>query len=345
MRELASGVDALYLSGRTDLPASLLSSLESSRVSAQESGSPAPLTLGGYDWSVARHGLLKWKYRVEHPLAVIGLTGSEHLPSVRVQARSEALHSLGADGFMAWIGSVFENEGLEVGFTVSRIDLHHDCQGWALTGDDRHRFVCRARDLATYEADFELSGFSFGNRTSQTVTARIYDKTREIDGKGGDWWFEHWGPRYVEGSPVYRVEFEFARDCLRGMGLDSPTDVLPEVGRLWAYGTRDWLTYREPSAHARAARWPVAPEWEAVQASSLGLGSLPMDRIRAGARAGSLRKLLPGLNGYVASFAALTGEVTIGGACAALPAHLAGYEMTSGVPFAERVIEKRKSLP
>jgi hypothetical protein len=94
---------------------------------------------------------------------------------------------------MRWITGVFDNEGVDVGFTVSRIDLHADWQGWDVSGDDRHRFVCRAHDLATYEDNADLWGFSFGNRKSGSVTARIYDKTREIAGNGHDWWEELWG--------------------------------------------------------------------------------------------------------------------------------------------------------
>ena len=42
-----------------------------------------------------------------------------------------------------------------------------------MTGDDWSRFVCRAKALATYETDGALSGFTFGNRKSKSVNARI----------------------------------------------------------------------------------------------------------------------------------------------------------------------------
>jgi hypothetical protein len=36
-------------------------------------------------------------------------------------------------------------------FTVNRIDLYGDFQGWCPTGDERHNFVCRAKERDTYE--------------------------------------------------------------------------------------------------------------------------------------------------------------------------------------------------
>lgn len=345
LRELASGVDALYLSGRSSLGGALLDRLEAARLDAGERNAPVPFDLGGYGFEMAPRALLKYRYRLDHPAAVIGLTASTNLPTFRVQARSEALHSLGPDGVLSWLSSIVANEGLPVGWKVSRIDLHADWQGWDLTGDERHRFVCRARDLDTHENSADLKGFSFGNRKSGSVLGRIYDKTREIAGNGHDWWLGLWGPAYVEGTPVLRVEFEFQRQCLREMRLDSPSDVLAASNRLWAYATQEWLTYHLPTAHQRASRWPLAPEWEAVQAASLAGNAIPMDRIRAGAARGGLRRIMPGVFGYLTSFAAHVNVETLADALDRLPGHVRAYERMANVDFTARVREKRRDMP
>jgi hypothetical protein len=191
---------------------------------------------------------------------------------------------------------------------VSRIDLHADWQNWELTGDHRRRFVCRSRDLTTYEDDFELTGFSFGNRKTKKLTARIYDKSREIDGNGHDWWHGIWGPEQVEGTPVLGTEFEFARAALNEMSLSDPTETLANVDRLWAYATQKWLTYRMPTRHGCSHRWPLASEWEQIQTATLAGNAIPMDRINSRRTSGELRLLMPALNGYVASFASWTGH-------------------------------------
>ncbi len=340
--ELASGVDSLYLSGRAELPRPLLDDLELHRTAAQESGCPVPYSFGGYDWLVKSHSLHRHRYWLEHPLASVGISPSEKLPPIYAQFRAEGIHSLGADGVVSWLTGALRNADLSPTLTVSRIDLHADWQHWHLDGDQRHRFVCRSRDLTTYEDDFELTGFSFGNRKTKTVTARIYDKTREIDGNGHDWWPEVWGADFEPDAPVLRTEFEFARAALREMNLDDPTTTLANTDRLWAYATREWLTYRTPSRHSCSHRWPVAAEWEQIQHASLAGAAIPMDRITAGRTAGELRRIMPGLNGYVASFGSWTDHDTIREACAALPEHLYAFERTSRRAFCGRVHEKRQ---
>jgi hypothetical protein len=126
------------------------------------------------------------------------------------------------------------------------------------------------------------------------------------------------------------------------MHLNDPDSVLAAVDRIWAYATHDWLTYRRPTNHDRGARWPLAAEWEKIQRVTLAGNALPMERIRAGRAAGGLRTLMPGINGYVATFAAWTGHDTIDEACAALPNYLRNYEATSGRTFADRVTDKRR---
>ncbi|MDQ2729742.1 MAG: hypothetical protein M3Y91_18200 [Actinomycetota bacterium] len=68
LSELASGIDALYLSGRGQLRPGL---------------------------TVRPHGWGRYRYCIDHWTARIGLTTSSHLPPVRIQPRSEYLHGIG----------------------------------------------------------------------------------------------------------------------------------------------------------------------------------------------------------------------------------------------------------
>ncbi len=61
--------------------------------------------------------------------------------------------------------------------SVNRLDLFGDFQNWNLSGSSRHEFVCRAQSRHTYEDNGVFNGFIFGTRKSDTVLARIYDKT------------------------------------------------------------------------------------------------------------------------------------------------------------------------
>lgn len=338
--ELAAGIDALYMSGRGTLPAGLLDRLEVAKVAAVESNTAQPFSMGGYDWQLQVGGRRMYRYLLTHEAAEVGMTPREKIPPVWVQPRSEALHSAGPGAMVSWTRGLLANEGAAIVLGVSRIDLHSDWQGWYPTGDDRHRFVCRARSLVTYEENAEFSGFTFGKRNTGSMTARIYNKTLEIEGNGHDWWFELWGEAFDADRPVIRVEFECSRELLHEMGLSDPDDVLAASGDLWAYCAQEWLTYRQPSEHHAVSRWPIAAAWEAIQQSSLAVGSLPMSRIKKGRSKGGLRLLMPLLNGCVASFAALIGAGSITDVCRRLPAFLAAYEVSSGRTFLDRVTEK-----
>src|ERR1700727_131034 len=95
--ELASGVDALYLSGRAALPETFLDRLEEARIPAEGGGSVGvevgrvPLRLEPYAWG-------KYRYSLTHPYGRIGFTGSKRLPPILIQPRAEFLHGAGAAG-------------------------------------------------------------------------------------------------------------------------------------------------------------------------------------------------------------------------------------------------------
>jgi hypothetical protein len=149
-----------------------------------------------------------------------------------------------------------------------------------------------------------------------------------------------WGDGFDPDLPVLRVEFEFGREGLREFGIETPAEALAAAGALWASATMEWLTYRCPTADQTRSRWPVAAEWQQIQRATLRQDAVGLDRMHAGRMRGSLRKLLPGLTGYVAKFASLVGTESISETCAALPAYLRDYEMVSGIAFEERVRRK-----
>lgn len=340
--ELASGVDALYLSGRASLSPELLAALADGRAEAEEIDEDVAWHIGEEQFQLAPRGLGRYKYCLRHPHGLIGLSASRNLPAVRIQPRAEFLHAVGPREAVEWF---VEALGPAVGpmlVSVSRVDLFCDVQGWELTGDDRHRFLTRARERVTYEESDELTGYTFGTRKSHTVTCRVYDKTLDARNKGADYWPEIWGPTFDPLSPVLRIEFEFAREALRQCGLDAPGDVLEAVGALWVYATSEWLTYRSPTGDTTRSRWPVAREWASVQRSLLAQSATGIERVYGGKSAGDLRRLMPVLNGCVSSFAAIVGSEDIGPALERLAPLLRDYGEKSGASFVERVQSKRR---
>ncbi len=56
--------------------------------------------------------------------------------------------------------------------------------------------------LTTFEEGSSLTGLQFGRRTSGTVSARLYDKTREIASGDGQYWPEIWGGEFDKSKAV-----------------------------------------------------------------------------------------------------------------------------------------------
>lgn len=339
--ELASGVDALYLSGRSDLPANLLDRLQLTKATALEHGTPVDFDFGRGRWSLQPGGWGKYRFSLVNELAQLGITAGNQLPRFRFQPRAEFLSGVGPAGTVDWIEDLTSSECGDVRWSVSRLDLYSDWQGWELDGDKRERFVCHASALATYEESCDLTGFVFGRRSTATFAGRIYDKTKQIKEKGLDWWLDVWGDRRVPNQAVVRVEFEIGREGLRQFGLDGPSETLAAIADLWQYATARWLTYRRPTSDQTRSRWPIAAEWLDIQRASFDANPIGLERTAAGRRAGSLRKLLPGLNGYVACAGALLGTDDIDDTVRAIVPLLREYETLSGRRFRDRVAERR----
>jgi len=141
--ELASGVDALYLSAWAELPDALLSRLEVAKKRARLSGAPVPFSFGGIEFGLLPHGMQKYQYWLSHEWGALGVTASTHLPPLHWQPRSEFLHGLGVESSVDAIHTVLEAEVGLHRFGVSRVDLFSDWQGWPVGWADESRFVRR----------------------------------------------------------------------------------------------------------------------------------------------------------------------------------------------------------
>ena len=184
LTELASGVDALYLSGHGQPRPEVIDALEDIRSLATRVNEPLPTIIDDVPLIVAPHGFGKYRYCIDHPHARIGVTTSRHIPPVRIQPRSEYLHGIGPTAAVPALTELAGQLCDDLTLSVNRVDLYADWQHWDLTTADKARFVGRADTARTYEQAGGLSGFDFGTRTSHTVVARIYDKTLDIDRKG-----------------------------------------------------------------------------------------------------------------------------------------------------------------
>jgi hypothetical protein len=288
----------------------------------------------------------RYRYCLSHRTGQVGINRKRSkIPPIRVQARAEAIHGLGALETFGWFAEVGEYlAGGPVDWGLSRLDLFADVQGWVPTVEDRSRFVTWATSRVLNEEHDAMTGLAFGRRKTGTISARIYDKTVQVDKKGLDWWPTMWGDGYDRTRPVWRVEFELNRAGLKKYGVRTPLDGLERQGELWAALTEGWLRLAAPTADDTRSRWPTAPEWVAVQHASLRGAAIGAERIRRDATVGELRTVLPAAIGYLARIGSLVGTRGVEDTMSAVRRLVLLDEDPDGgrgVEFADRVASKR----
>lgn len=342
VQELVSGVDAVYLSARSNLSAPLVDRLHEARQRAQVLEAPVDFEFGGTNFRVQPFGVLKYRFRLDHANGLIGVSPGGHLPTFFVQPRAEFIHALGPGQAVAWFRGLLEAECHFVQLSVRRADLFADFQGLTITGDDRHRFVSRAKKRTTDEDDETFNGLRFGRRSTGTICARIYDKTIELEESKAFYWREMWGD-YDPTRPVVRVEFELGREALRQFAITTPEQFLDAVGALWVHLTDEWLSLRIRTDDQTKSRWPVDPSWQTVRRASIAWTDWGIYRLYKAQRAGELAHLMPGLVGYLSSFGALTNAEELEAILDRLFIEADSWIDASGLPMIDRVANKRKS--
>ena len=310
MVELASGIDAFYLSAQGTAPPSLFADLEVARSAAEATGLPVDFDLCGYTVKVQSSTWGRYRYCARHELGRLGFTPSNHLPVVRIQPTAVALHALGPAGTALWATNLLDACDIAASLHLSRIDLFSDWHGLDLRASDRRNFVTYSDLVTTHEVDTALSGLSFGKRGAN-LFARIYDKSRQANDKGHDWWPTVWGAAYDPARQVQRVEFEFRRAGLKQFGVDTPQQGLDLAPALWAYATCQWLSLRVPTADETRSRWPLDRRWERVQPTKLRNNCVPAQCIREGERQGELRTFRKLATGMLSSVAVPLGTVDL----------------------------------
>ena len=339
--ELASGVDALYLSGRAALPGELLDQLQALRLLADQQEGPVEIIIGGLVMQLQPRKWGLYRFCLDHPYARVGFSPRQKIPAIRVQLRAEFLHGAGVESAVEWVRNLLEAECGPVLVEVSRVDLFADLQGLDVNGENRREFLCRARGRSLFEEDEEFNGLSIGNHGSD-IMARLYDKSIESAKKGTAYWVPLWGDSYDPNLHVTRVEFELHREVLRQFGVSTPDEVLAASGALWHYLTHDWLTHRDPTDDETKSRWPVSDQWQVVQRASISGGSLGIERTYAAKQAGVLVNLMPSLVGQLANFGVLTNCESTIDLLPMLERHLHYYARSSGRSMPSRMADKKQ---
>lgn len=266
---LRFGIDSLYLSypGALSQEADLeLGAFKKAAQSKKEMDqAEAVYCLKDHRFEVLGRGARYFPFILADNAYFIQLAGVDNsqMPMAYVQIKSHWLTSLGVTAACADLLSVISNFGeVEGSAQVSRADLYVDfITPGSFEGLPLGSFVTRAKRISTHRLDNVLSGFSIG--LGGDISARLYDKTKQIQVSGQDyletlWQQAGWEP----GMTVWRLEFEFKRRVLNEHLVNTVEDLLSKLGRLWLYATTEWLKLTVPNpSDATRARWPMHPIW------------------------------------------------------------------------------------
>lgn len=272
IRPLRHGVDSLYLSFAGGIDPQLALWLQECKARAQSNNenvvSLAGIGLGDHHFMVLPRGRGRFAFVLEDNWFSIQLSNASAgvLPLALVQIRSEYLTSVGPEEAVKTVTALIEDMGEVKGPPkISRIDLFADfATDYDMALFPGRDWVKRSKKRAIHEECDEVTGISFGS--GNEVSARLYDKTRELLKSGKDYMRPLWAAEGWDGrAQVWRMEYQIRREGLPEPMKGSAADALPLCGNLWRYLCDDWLRLAIPSqSDDTRTRWPTHPLWEDV---------------------------------------------------------------------------------
>ncbi len=151
----------------------------------------------------------------------------------------------------------------------------------------RNAWVTRASAVSQYAEDATFTGWSIGAGSS--LMGRLYHKLLECKKSGKEYLLDLWVQAGWDCQlPVWRLEFEFRREVLAQLQLDSLPLVLEHLNGLWSYASTEWLKLCIPSeADKTRSRWLIHPLWMALAAIDWETQGGPLSRTFTATRAPS----------------------------------------------------------
>lgn len=280
---LRLGVDSLYLSYKGNLDPNQGERLallkQRAQGKAEVDQALAQLSIGKHLFEVLDRGAGRFPYVLVDNCFRLQVSGSNAklLPLAYVQLSSEYLAAVGVEEaekeLRFCVASLGPIEGV---CGVARVDLFVD---FTTTLDFDalavRQWITRSEGKARYYQHDALSGWTFGQ--GGIISARLYDKTLEIQKSKKFWLHELWSAAGWEpDQKVWRMEFQVKREALKELGIRGLPDLMGKRHNLWQYLCEDYLRLAIPSETDQTrSRWPNHPFWDALGACFLveGLAS------------------------------------------------------------------------
>lgn len=315
------GIDSLYLSYPGELAPEMETKLRSLKAQAQGKdfeAAKAQLQLGEHVFEVKDKSSGMFAFSLADGAFEIRLSASrsKKLPMAYVQVRSGLLAHKAPSAIQQELRELLSLLGDVSAPKVSRVDLFVDfastvdMEGWR-----RDAWVTRASAVHQYAEDATFTGWSIGAGSS--LMGRLYHKLLESKKSGKEYLHNLWHEAGWDCiSPVWRLEFEFRREVLAQLNLDSLPQVLEHRNGLWSYASTEWLKLCVPSeADKTRSRWPIHPLWMALASIDWEVSGGPLSRTFTATRAPSREWIGARVLSLLTSIAAITGVRDFERAC------------------------------
>ncbi len=285
------GIDSLYLSypGQlSDYRNNELRALKKLAQGPDYEAATAQMQLGDHVFEVKDKSSGLFAFTLVDDAFMIRLSGgkSKKLPMAYVRVSSGLLSHKKIAKIESELRDILRALGEVSAPKVSRVDLFLDfasdldMEGWR-----RDAWVTRAKAVAQYAEDVDFTGWTIG--AGGALMARLYQKVIESKKSGKAYLHDLWRLAGWDGQmPVWRMEFQFKREVLDQLELDSLAAVLEHQGGLWSYATTDWLRLCMPTKEDKTrSRWPIHPLWLALSSLDWGTSGGPLLRKYTASRA------------------------------------------------------------
>ncbi len=307
------GVDSLYLSYHGEMFESVYNELRDLKTIAQ--GSPefaakAQYPLGGHRFEVKDKGSGLYPFTLVDDAFFLRMAShkAKSIPIVSAQISSNYLSHAKPLDAEYHLRTILRPIGELKPPSVSRVDIYVD---FASTFDmeslGRHAWVTKASSIHQYAQDREFTGWVIGARGS--LLARLYNKQIEIQKSGKLYLESLWEENDWDGkTPVWRLEFQFKREILHQLGLDTLPQVMNNLSGLWKYATTEWLKLTIPSETDQTrSRWEIHPLWGCMSLMDWESSGEPLLRQYSPSRAPSKQWLGQRALGVMASMSSVEG--------------------------------------
>jgi hypothetical protein len=217
-KEVHKGIDSLYMSFWGQLKEGVLEELETKKRLAQsedmDDRSKAVKVIGNHCFEVRDKGQGSYSFIIVDNWFYIKISASQKklIPTVYVQISSELLNCSGVDYSVNALRNILNDLLVSIEKEkVSRVDVFVDfIADTNFEAVSRQSWIARADQVHSYWTGNVFTGWTVGR--GGDISARLYDKTVEIEVSGKNFFNEIWSKAgWQKEQHIWRLEFQLKR--------------------------------------------------------------------------------------------------------------------------------------